>query len=485
MDITTIALIGIIVYTIFCLYVGLGVGYKKEVVGTASGYFLGGGVNYVILYFTTAATWFSAWVFTGAPASFYNFGIGFSGGALWQLLILFLMGAFGIKFKIMAEKYNYITPADLLDDYYKSRTIRNLTAVSQLLFCIPYIMAQVTGIGLAVETITGGLFPYWAGVLYGAVVVGIYVYWGGFRSQAWVDTAQGIIFTIILWGSVVIMLAQPALGGFSGLFAKIETTKLVKFLALPDYFNWSIFMSFFFVQGVGGFFAPYVWQRMYAASSPGNVRLLAGTLGPFYSAVMLIPAMLIGFSGFILYPKIANADTILMTTMAQAAPLWGVLITIGVMAAGMSTLSSQLISSSSIIAVDLIKQFKPNMSDSELRNMGRYMVLVLLVAGVVFSLVKITSIMMLTNMALAGFAQLLFPVVGALFWRRATKEGAIAGMVVGFLVTIVFTYFIPHPLHVLGGFWGLLANAFAFFVVSYLTNTIPSAQIQEKFTLLQ
>jgi SSS family solute:Na+ symporter len=486
MGYTTLAILAILLYTILNLYVGLGRGYKKEVVSSASGYFLGGGTDYFILFFTTAATWFSTWLYMGAVGSFYKNGIGFIAGMLWQLVIMMFMGIFGIKFWIMANKYDYITPADLLDDYYQSKALRLIVAIGQLIFCIPYLMAQVTGTGLAVSTLTGGIIPYWGGVIYAAVVVGLYVYFGGFRSQAWVDTMQGIMFTIILWVSVILMLLRPEVGGISGLFIKLaERTNLLKYLTLPNYWNWSMYLSFFIIQSFGGFFAPYVWQRMYAAKNGNIVRKMSGTLGPFYTLVIMLPVMLAGFCGAILFPKIDNPDNILVATMAKYYPIWGIFVVIGIMAAGMSTISSILVSASSIISVDLVKQYKPDMTTVQLRNLGRYIVLILLAVAVAFSMVKIQAILILVNVALAGFAQLVFPVIGVFAWKRATKEGAIAGLIVGLVLTIFFTVVIPNPLHTMAGIWGLLGNATVFFGVSLLTNSIPSREIQNKFTILQ
>ena len=94
---TIVSIIALIVYSALMLYVGMGKAYDKEVVSSTRGYFIGGGTGYFVLFFTTAATWFSTWIYMGAPGSFYKNGIGWVSGATWQLLIMFLMGCFATR----------------------------------------------------------------------------------------------------------------------------------------------------------------------------------------------------------------------------------------------------------------------------------------------------------------------------------------------------------------------------------------------------
>ena len=481
------AFIIVILYTLLNLYVGLGMGYKKEVVNNASGFFLGGGTNYFILYFTTAATWFSTWLYMGAVGTYFKFGIGFICSATWQLVIMILMGYFGVKFAKLKAAKDYITPSDLLEDFYESRNLRFVVAFLQLVFCVPYLMAQVTGVGLAFETLTQGTIPYWGGVLYAACVVGLYCTIGGFRSQAWVDTLQGIMFTVILWGAVAILIFQPEVGGFTNLFDKISE-KSMKLLRFPlekseGYHLWTIYLSFFFIQSFGGFFAPYVWQRMYAAKHPSIIRKMAGTMAPFYCLVISLPVMLIGFCGVLLYPDIANSDNIMVATLYKYSPIWSIFAVIGILAAGMSTISSILVTASSIIAVDVVKPFKPDMDSHALRNLGRYIVLALLLVAVVLSLMQVKGLVWLVFMSLSGFAQLFFPALGVFYWKRASTAGCIAGLVTGMVITYLFSFTYPNPMNILGGFWGLMANGVVFFAVSLATKP-ASEQKRAEFSAI-
>jgi len=344
------------------------------------------------------------------------------------------------------------------------------------------MMAQVSGVGLAIATLTGGAIPFWVGCVYAAGVVGIYVYFGGFKSQAWVDTMQGIMFTVILWISVVIMLVQPELGGISGLFIRIEqlNAKLLTYLPTSEYWNWKNYIGFFLVQAMGGFFAPYVWQRMYAAKSGGTVRKMAGTLGAFYCLAIMLPVMLVGFGGFALGVETANADNILVATMNDYAPIWGIFVVTGILAAGMSTISSIVVASSSIISIDFIKTANPDISTTKLRDIARWCVLGMLFISVMASLVGTSGIVVLINTALAGFTQAFWPIFGIFVWKRATKEGATLGWITGIVITLALTLTGQSILGFIPGFWGFVFNGAVFFIVSLLTKPVDKAR-QEEF----
>ena len=104
------AIIAIVVYMAFSLAVGLGLGYKKEVVSTSRGYFIGTGTQNFILFFTTVATWFSTGLYQGVVGSLYKNGIGWIGISTWQLLVVSCMGVFGPRFWKLSKAHNFVTP---------------------------------------------------------------------------------------------------------------------------------------------------------------------------------------------------------------------------------------------------------------------------------------------------------------------------------------------------------------------------------------
>ena len=471
----------LLLYSAAMLYVGIGRAYDKNVVSSTRGYFIGGGTGYFILFFTTAATWFSTWIYMGAPGSFYKNGVGWVAGACWQLFIMFLMGVFGTRFWRLSKSHGYVTPADLLDGYYHSAGLRKTISLGQLIFCFPYIMAQISGVGLAVQTLTGGVIPFWAGCVYSAAIVGLYVYFGGFKSQAWVDTMQGIMFTVILWITVFVMVKNNGGGGIAGIFAAVENagTNLLNYVTGEGYWTWKMYVSFFLIQAIGGFFAPYVWQRQYAAKDGKTIKKICGTLGLFYCFAIMLPVMLVGFGGVALGVESANADNIMVATMTQFAPYWAVFVVVGILAAGMSTISSILVCASSLVTMDWYVASKPDADPAKVAKFSRGSVIVLLIAALILAMSKFQGIVLLVNTALAGFMQAVFPALGALFWKRSTKWGAGIGFAAGILVVLILTATGINLLGFAPGFWGFVANGVLFVVVSLLTQPVSAKQRAE------
>ena len=474
----------LLAYTAFSLYVGLKVGYTKKEVATHRDYFLGRGVGFIVLLFTTAATAYSAWIFMGAPGAFYNRGIGFATGITWQLVGMFVMGVWSPKFWRLSKDRGYTTPADLVQDYYNpsGKGMRMSVSISQLAFCIPTMIAQVSGAGLAIAVLTGDIIPMWAGSLYTVVVVSIYVYFGGFKSQAWVDTFQGSMFTIALWGAVIIMLVQPELGGIPGLFSRIEALneKFLLYWGTNDavnsvVWNWRNYLGFFVIQSIGITLAPYVWQRAYAAKSGGHIRKMAGVLGIIYTFGVMLPVMLAGFGGRALNVQPENADSIIVSVLSQYAPMWGIFIVVGIIACAMSTISSISVTVSSLVTVDIIKTFKPNLDTTQLRNIARWCVLSLIVVSMIAAFMGTTGIVVLINTAMAGFAQMFWPVFGIFVWKRATKEGALAGYLAGVITAAILTGTGQNLWGFIPGFWGFVLNGTLLFVVSLMTKPIDRA----------
>lgn len=466
------AIIAIVVYMAFSLAVGLGLGYKKEVVSTSRGYFIGTGTQNFILFFTTVATWFSTGLYQGVVGSLYKNGIGWIGISTWQLLVVSCMGVFGPRFWKLSKSHNFVTPAQLVSDYYQSKGFKLIIAVGMLAFCIPSMMAQIRGVSWAINAITDNAISFNMAIVIVAIIVGIYVYFGGFNSQAWVDTAQGLLFIVVLWGCLFIVAGVN--GGWSESWRRLaESAPDVLFYKdTSQYWSWRRYISFFFIQGLGGFFAPYVWQRTYAAKSSRDCRKLAGYMGAFFCFAVCLPVVFCGLNMHVAMPAMENPENGLVTFMAEYAPGWAIFVSLGILAAGMSTISSILVTCSSILAVDIGETIRPDAADDKVRQWGRMLVLAILLIGVVMSFMTIQTIEILINLTLAGFAQMIIPVLGIFVFKRMTKEGACAGYLAGLIVSALGTITWNNPLGFMGGAWGFLANIVICIAVSAVTKPV-------------
>lgn len=476
-----VAIIGLILYTAFCIYVGLGVGYTKESVSTSKGFFLGGGVGRVVLLFTTAATWFSAAVFQGNIGQVYTSGVGWSVFGTWQIVTITCMCAIGPRLWCMASTRGHITPADLVSDYYQSKPFKLIIGIAFVCFAVPTIMGQMTAIGWAIETLTLGVIPFWAGLLYCAVIVCFYVLKGGFRSQAWVDTAQGMLFTAIVWVSLFMVIFQAG-GSIAAVVDRVNETFPAAFLYTPageeGAFPVQRALSFFFLNGLGGFFAPYCWQRSQAARR-GSDMVKNGRVAMLLFAVgIALPVTFLGmFSHAVPISGLeaSNAEKILTLFASEYAPYWGIFVTIGILAAGMSTTSSIMVSASSILAVDVVKLVRPGMNDEDTMKVGKMGIILINVIAFLLALRGSSSVIFLVNIAVGGFIQIAVPVMGIFAFKRITKAGAMVGFVSGLVGTYVAQIVMGNPLGVWGGIWGLMVNIIVTTIVSAVTKPVDAA----------
>jgi Na+/proline symporter len=481
MNIAYAGIIAIIIYSIIVIAIALGVGYSKATVSTSRGFFIGTGTKLFVLIFCTAAAGYSTWVFQGAPASVYENGTAwFTCAAIWLLTIAYFPGYFGPRFWRLSQEYGYVTPADLVDGYYKSKgnILRYIIALIHVVFIVPSLVAQIKGMGLAVETITLGKIPFTIGACYCAALVGFYCFRGGFRSQAWVDTAQGLLFVGVAWASAILVLSRPEVGGLTGMYNALEAynQKLLLFAKEPEYWNVRMAVSFSLMQLFGGMVQPMFWQRYYAAESGKTLVKMGRLLAFLFIIGVIFPVSLVGIGGNLFDLNYTSPQNVFQTVISYISPFWGIMVTIAILAAGMSTVAGNLITCSSVLSVDLVKQFKKNATDEYILKTGRFFTALLAIISFILSLKAPTSITWLLQISLAGFALVLIPVIGIFWWKRGTVWGVISGMLVGLVVSVIFTFFIPNYLSFAGGAWGWAAGFAVFIIVSLFTKPISDEE---------
>lgn len=486
-----VSLIVVLAYTAFALYVGLGKAYDRKAVSSARGFFIGNGTGFFVLFMTTVASFFSTWIFTGAPGMFFRNGVSWVVSMTWQVIPVLFIGLMGPKYFRLGKTYNYLSPAEMLGHYYKSPKLQTSYGFFGVIFAVPLLLAQTSGCGLALYALFGGKFPMWACTAYCALFVGIYVYFGGFKSQAWIDTLQGLLFTIILWVSVILLVYNKTVGGFRNMWQMAENLNdnclyyVTKLHNATGGWTWKMYLSFYISQGVGCFFTPYIAHRMYAAKNSHIPRKMAGLLAPYYCFLFMTTAVIFGVLGHVYGVQVANADNILVTLTKTYAPLWSIVVVIGVLAAGMSTISSILVSATAMISVDFVKRVNPNLSDQGLRNVGRYSIIVVVLLAVASGFVTIPGVAQLANMSANGFLVASLPVLGMFFWKRSTPAAAFWGFTIGEIITGYFMIRGINPFGFTGGMIGFLVEIILFVAISLCTKPLDEGYRKQYFSCLE
>ena len=383
----------------------------------------------------------SGWLVMGLPGAIYLTGlieawiaIGLTIGAYLNWLLV------APRLRAYTEvSRNSITVPSFFENRLrdKTRLLRILSGVVILVFFTLYISAGMVAAGVFFESSFNG--DYLFGMLLIGVITLLYTLFGGFLGASLTDVVQGLMMVIAL--IVVPIAAVIAIGGID------ETTTLIAENAGPDHLSWfggtaitgatvlAIVSSL--AWGLGYFGQPHIVVRFMALRSPQEAKS-ARRIGITWMIVSLVGAIISGLVGIAYMAAngidLADPETVVLV-MAQTLlhPFVAGLVLAAVLAAIMSTISSQLIVSSSALVEDLFKVFRKDVPRPKtLVMMGRLTVLVVAVIAMALAITPNDSILGLVSFAWAGFGAAFGPIILlSLFWRKLTNWGALAGMFVG------------------------------------------------------
>ena len=447
--------VGIVVgYLLVALAVGL-IAYRLTERSAEDYYLAGRTIGTVVLLFTTFATLLSAFTFFGGPNLAYAAGpewilvMGLMDGVLFAILWYVM----GYKQWLIGRKHGYVTVGEMLGDRFGSRALRGLVAAISLFWLLQYVMLQQVGAGRALESLTEGAIPYWAGATLITVFMIGYVVLSGMRGVAWTDTLQGLFMLGLVWLAVAWVVLSA--GGPGELTAAMGEAN-PEFLALGGGLyspQWMLSMAIAIAFGVAMF--PQINQRFFVARSE---RVLKRTLAlwPLLVILLFVPAFILGAwaTGLGIAP---NAEGNILPPLLNAyTPTWfAALVVAGAMAAMMSSSDSMLLSGSSYLTRDLYRPFvDPDVSDRREDFVARLAVVAFALIALVMSLGTDLTLIEIGATAFKGYAQLTLPVLVALYWRGTTRAGMLAGIGLSqaFYLLATFTDQVPAT------YWGWQAG---------------------------
>ena len=341
------------------------------------------GLGVVVLLFTYAATYHSAFAFLGAAGFTYAHGIGFFlAGFLWLVISGVIVYVLGTKLWLVGKRYGYVTPSEVLADFYDSEALGLLVSAVMILFTFPYVAVQLIGSGIIFETATDGLVSFELGALFLLVVGVIYVWLGGMRSIAWTDTVQGVFMIAAIWiaGWLFVFTAYRGPRDFWTALA----AEAPAHLALPgpaDLLAWEFYLSFAVVIGIGVALAPHIVLRYYSAASPRTLKWVAAG-GTAYLVLFYVPLVFLALGAVVALPELANPDQAVPEVLFAFTPVWFASVVIaGAIAAAMATKDSQLHAVSTLIVRDWYEPYVESDPD-ERRRTRLLQALVLVLAAI-------------------------------------------------------------------------------------------------------
>ena len=148
--------------------------------------------RFFVLYLTLVATYHSAFAFLGSGGFFYTHGIGFWVAGTWTLMAGAITYTLGPRIWVLGKKFGYMTPADMLADFYESEPVRMVVAVVSIVFTILYIQVQAQGLGYIISAASGDRVSFEVATAVLLIVAATYLMAGGLRAVYWTDVLQGV-----------------------------------------------------------------------------------------------------------------------------------------------------------------------------------------------------------------------------------------------------------------------------------------------------
>ncbi len=435
--------------------------------------------------FTYFATLCSAFTFLGCAGWGYSKGLAWYGPiGVGTALISINFYVFGYRVWLLGKKYGYVSPPELIRDRF-GKELQIIYSAVMLIFILPYLAVQAMGAGYVLEEISHGVIPYVAGA--GIITIFMIVLTvGGMRSVAWTDALMGIIMLVCL--SLAFGLVSFKLGGLKEVVSKLveESPAHLSRPGVGGFFTPGVWFGFLLLWVVADPLMPQLWTRMYVVKSPQVIKRMM-FLFPLVCLVVFFFPVWIGVMGSTVIPNLkgADVDRILPLLMVKFAPPWLVAIVLaGSLAALISTADSQAFSLSSILTRDIYVSFI-NRKASPARQIliSRILLVFLFLFGFLIALRPVSTLVAITTFAFTGIGVLYPATIAALYWKRATKWGAISSVLIGEAVSILLTYKILPSSFNLGSLPilpGILCAVVALIAVSYLTPP-PDKATSDKF----
>ena len=467
-----------IVYLIFMLGIGVYF-FLRSKGGGDKGYFLGGrNMGPWVSALSAGASDMSAWVLMGLPASIYAAGLGQAWIAIGLGIgytLSWLIEAPRLRRYSIAAKDSITIPQYLTNRFLSAN--RGLQVICAVIFLVAYTIYAASSIkacGTLFNTVMG-LDATVSMYLAALIIIG-YTFLGGFSAVCWTDFFQGLL----MLGALLIapIFAMGLIGAGQGL-ATPDT--------LPENY-WNLFTNWKDVLsglgwGLGYFGMPHIIIRFMSLRSDKDLKKSA-KIGITWTALILIFSVAAGIIGHLFLGHIDDSSVVFITMVRKIFPalISGLLLS-AILAAAMSTADSQLLASASAFSVDVYKPIirRNKAGEKEMLWAGRFVVLIIAVVAVLIAANPNSgTIMGLVENAWGVFGAAFGPAIMlSLFWRRFNFAGAVAGIVTGAAVDILWLVFLKG-LGIYEIIPGFIISLIVAVVVTLITPA-PSKEVTEVF----
>ena len=483
-------LLAFVLYLGIMIYVGLKNASKNN---SSADFFLGGRkVGPWVTALSAEASDSSAWLLMGLPGLCYLGGIQESVWTAVGLIIgTYLSWLFVAKplRKCSIAFGDSITIPEFLSNRFKDKT--HLLSIVSVIFIVLFFTIYTASGFVACAKLFNSVFGlnYHAGLAIGLVVILCYTITGGYTAVCTTDFIQGSLIFVAFVISTIIVIFSIGSGNtpvsVSDVFNNFQTlagTELQSFngMGIVSALAW----------GLGYFGMPHIIVRFMGIRSNSEIGK-ARRIGIVWMVISYIGAILIGTLGTVYLKKYGitldsvSAETVFSATMQNMYPAFiaGIFLC-AILAASMSTADSQLLAASSAVSQDIFKGLiKKDAEEKDVLNVSRFTVFLIALIALFMSLNPNSSIFSLVSFAWSGFGGTFGPLVLlALYWKRTTAAGAIAGLVCGGIVDVIWHY-IPASIAPIFGLYEIVPAFLACLIVTVAVSlcTKQDEEVAAKF----
>jgi SSS family solute:Na+ symporter len=426
--------------------------------------------------FTFSATWFSAVSMQGVTGSMYTIGYN---TVLCSIVPWFLGATMLVLLASRLKKYDILTVPEFFYLRYNSKGLQAITGVFIVITYTFYIIIQIRGFGIVISELLDINYIVAISLVYLFV---IYTTFGGLFSVAKTDGLNVVLTAIGIILAAVIMLSN--IGGINIMHEKAAQINTIPF---PYFHNITekgglldpfakgqmpplITLTSFFGWGLGLAANPQYAIRISSAKDTKTaIKMVSYSV--ILLAFMYIGLMIVGIGGRVLEPTIQTIryeDEVFPYIINNViySPFSSVIL-ISITAAAISTANSQLLVAASGFTYDLYKNLiNPTIQEEKFLNLNRIIIFIIGTVSLVLAIYPPSSLLIYGGYIWGFFsATFLIPLYGGVFWKKATKEGAISSFIVGLITMVVFMtrnlYSTIHP-----AFPSVVASSLTFYIVS-------------------
>ncbi|MFK9094293.1 sodium/proline symporter [Bacillus salipaludis] len=465
--------------TVFAIYLAavfiIGVMSERYISKSEEGFFLGDrNFGPWATAISAGATDTSGWIFIGAAGYSYVAGI----STMWMLpgfIIGYLINWFVVAPKLRREGTKL--GALSLPDYFskklndKKSIIKIISSIVIIIFFVASMASQLTAAGKALDATLS--FNYELGLVLSAAFVIGYSIFGGYRSVVFTDFTQGIIMlaVLIIFPVYMIFFELGGAGTFFNTLHSIDPILTTSLGGATGAGAFGVFAGLFFF-GFGEPGQPHIVQRFLTAKDDKTIRQ-GSYIAMFWVVVVMTGSNLLGLIGRVIYPTLKDPEYVFpMLSIDLLHPILTGIVLAAIFSSIQSTFSSQIMVATQSFASDFLKAVvKKPFTDKQTMTISRVTMVVLGIVSTIIALMNIQTVFLLVLYAWAGLSASFGPLlIMLLYTNLVTRQGAIWGIIVGTLVTVIWIN-TPWVAYLYELIPATIASTFTIFIVSKYTRT--------------